>query len=67
MEWWKRIQGFFQSTREELHRVTWPSRESVMEHTVMVIITITFLGTFLWLIDLIAGQLLHFIIKQLTG
>ena len=66
MEWWSKIRTFFQSTWEELHRVTWPSRESVTEHTVMVILAIIFFGTFLWLVDIIAGQLLHYLIQYLT-
>lgn len=66
MEWFDRFRRFLRATWEELHRVTWPSRQAVMEHTVMVILAIVFFGTFLWLVDIVAGQLLRMLLESLT-
>jgi preprotein translocase subunit SecE len=51
--WWNRGRTFLVEVRNELKRVTWPSRKEVYATTVMVILFSIVLGTFLWIVDLI--------------
>ena len=50
--WWNRSRTFLTEVRNELKRVTWPSQKEVYATTIMVILTSTFFGVFLWLVDL---------------
>jgi preprotein translocase subunit SecE len=54
--WWNRGRTFLVEVRNELKRVTWPSRKEVYATTVMVILFSLVLGTFLWIVDLILDR-----------
>jgi preprotein translocase subunit SecE len=49
--WWNRGRTFLVEVRNELKRVTWPTRKEVYAATVMVILFSAVLGFFLWLVD----------------
>jgi preprotein translocase subunit SecE len=51
--WWNRARTFLIEVRNELKRVTWPSRKEVYAATVVVILFSLVLGIFLWIVDLI--------------
>jgi preprotein translocase subunit SecE len=51
--WWNRARTFLVEVRNELKRVTWPSRKEVYAATVVVILFSLVLGVFLWIVDLI--------------
>src|SRR5262245_53312074 len=51
--WWNRARTFFIEVRNELKRVTWPSRKEVYAATLVVILFSLVLGLFLWVVDLI--------------
>jgi len=44
---------YIQQTREELHKCTWPTREELKGHTVVVFISIAILGGFTVLVDFV--------------
>lgn len=48
-----RFADFLVSVESELEKVTWPSRQEVLQATVVVLFTMFFLGLFLFLIDLV--------------
>jgi len=50
--WWHNSRSFFTEVRNEMRRVTWPSRREVYATTVVVILTSTFFGVYLWGLDL---------------
>ena len=50
--WWNRWRTFLIEVRNELKRVTWPTRNEVYAATVMVILFSAVLGFFLWAVDL---------------
>ena len=54
--WWNRGRVFLAEVRNELKRVTWPSRKEVYAATVVVILFSIVLGTFLSIIDLILNR-----------
>ena len=50
--WWSNTRTFLTEVRNEMRRVTWPSRKEVYATTVVVILTSAFFGIYLWGIDL---------------
>ena len=50
--WWKNGRAFFAEVRNEMRRVTWPSRKEVYATTFVVLITAIFFGVYLYAIDL---------------
>ncbi len=50
--WWTNSRTFLTEVRNEMKRVTWPSRKEVYATTVVVIITSAFFGLYLWGLDL---------------
>jgi preprotein translocase subunit SecE len=56
VSWWNRSRTFLVEVRNELKRVTWPSRKEVTATTVMVIVFSAVLGVFLWVVDLILDR-----------
>ena len=46
---------YFREAREELARVTWPSRQDVLEGTQAVLIFVVALTLIVWVLDLLFG------------
>lgn len=51
--WWGRGQEFLAEVRNEMKRVTWPSRKEVYATTLVVILTSVFFGLYLFGVDLL--------------
>ena len=51
--WWGRSRRFLAEVRNEMARVTWPSRKEVYATTFVVILTSIFFGVYLCGVDLI--------------
>ena len=56
--WWGRSRRFLSEVRNELGRVTWPSRKEVYATTLVVILTSVFFGVYLYGIDLVLNALM---------
>ena len=50
--WWHNTRNFFAEVRNEMRRVTWPSRKEVYATTFVVLVTALFFGLYLYGIDL---------------
>ena len=50
--WLDSARSFLTEVRNEVKRVTWPSRREVYATTVVVILTSVFFGVYLWGLDL---------------
>ncbi len=50
--WWENSRTFLTEVRNEMSRVTWPSRAEVYGTTLVVILTSAFFGLYLWGLDL---------------
>jgi preprotein translocase subunit SecE len=48
-----RIQRYFRETMGELRKVTWPTRKEAINLTIVVLIVIAVMGTYLGLLDFI--------------
>jgi preprotein translocase subunit SecE len=44
---------YLMSSRGELQRVIWPSRQQTIQTTIAVIVMVVILGVFMWVVDLI--------------
>ena len=62
--WWNNSRGFLTEVRNEMKRVTWPSRKEVYATTVVVILTSTFFGLYLWGLDLVFDRAVRWIFRQ---
>jgi len=62
--WWDRARTFLSEVRNEMKRVTWPSRREVYATTVVVILVSVFFGVYLWLIDLTLASAVHWLFAR---
>ena len=51
--WIGRSRQFLSGVRNEMSRVTWPSRREVYATTIVVILTSILFGVYLWSVDLL--------------
>jgi len=58
------IFGFFQEVKEELGKVTWPSREQTIRYTILVIIVAVVVGLFLGGLDYILTAITAFFLNN---
>ena len=49
---------FYRETVGELNKVSWPTRQEATNLTIIVLIVMIAMSIFLWVVDLIATQLL---------
>jgi preprotein translocase subunit SecE len=59
--WWGRVRRFLAEVRNEMARVTWPSRTEVYATTIVVILTSIFFGLYLWGVDLFLDRLMRWV------
>ena len=60
----ERVRTFFSEVRNELKRVTWPSRKEVYATTVVVILTSVFFGLYLFALDFGINSLVQWIFRR---
>jgi preprotein translocase subunit SecE len=58
----KRTGNFFKDSWQELKKVRWPNRKELTSYTIVVLVTVTLIGIFFYLIDIGLTQLLDFIL-----
>lgn len=62
--WWGTLKTFLVEVRNELKRVTWPSRKEVYATTVVVILTSIFFGLYLFALDGVFNTSIQWIFKR---
>ena len=60
---WQNFRSFLTEVRNEMRRVTWPSRREVYATTVVVILVSTFFGLYIWGIDLVLRSIVNLIYR----
>jgi len=65
--WWTDFRTFLSEVRNELRRVTWPSRKEVYATTVVVILTSIFFGVYLYGVDVVLSLAVHWLFRWLSG
>jgi preprotein translocase subunit SecE len=61
--WWGRSRRFLTEVRNETSRVTWPSRKEVYATTIVVLLTSTFFGLYLFSVDLIVEAIMRVVYR----
>ena len=62
--WWDRARTFLTEVRNEMKRVTWPTRREVYATTVVVILVSIFFGLYLWVVDMLLSTGIHWILAR---
>ncbi len=62
--WYSNSRAFLTEARNELKRVTWPSRKEVYATTVVVILTSVFFGLYLFTLDMGLSAAVQWIFKR---
>ncbi len=62
--WWGKSTTFLTEVRNELKRVTWPSRKEVYATTVVVILTSIFFGVYLFIMDFGFNSAIQWVFKR---
>ena len=63
--WWGRSRRFLSEVRNEMGRVTWPSRKEVYATTLVVILFSVVMGLYLFLVDLGLDRLIRWVYRTL--
>jgi len=61
--WYGRARRFLSEVRNEMARVTWPTRREVYATTLVVILTSIFFGLFLASVDFILNNLISWVYR----
>ena len=61
--WWESARTFLTEVRNEMSRVTWPSRKEVYATTLVVIVTSAFFGIYLFSLDFLFNQAVSWIFR----
>ncbi len=59
MNWWRRLKAFLNEVVVETKKVTWPTKQEVVNTTTVVIIASFIFGIYLYLCDLVLVFLTH--------
>jgi preprotein translocase subunit SecE len=62
--WWQGSRSFLTEVRNEMRRVTWPSRREVQATTIVVILVAAFFGVYLYGVDMILSWLVRGIFRM---
>jgi preprotein translocase subunit SecE len=63
----ERARLFLSEVRNELKRVTWPSRREVYATTVVVILTSMFFGIYLTIVDMATNSVVQWVLRRFGG
>ena len=63
--WWGNARTFLVEVRNEMKRVTWPSRREVYATTLVVILTSIFFGVYLWGVDMALSRLIGWLFRTM--
>jgi preprotein translocase subunit SecE len=61
--WWGNARTFLSEVRNEMRRVTWPSRREVYATTFVVVLTALFFGLYLFGLDLVLDRIVRWIFR----
>ena len=62
--WWHNSRTFLSEVRNEMRRVTWPSKREVYATTFVVLLTAAFFGIYLYGLDLALDRIVRWIFRM---
>ena len=65
-QWSEKTEKFFKEVRVEMQKVSWPSRQSVVGSTVVVLVAVLVVSVYMWCIDAVYAKVLEQILKFTT-
>jgi preprotein translocase subunit SecE len=54
---WTRLVGFPREVGQELAKVTWPTRSELITYSIVVVVTVVVLGSFIYVLDQLFARL----------
>jgi preprotein translocase subunit SecE len=63
--WWGRSRRFLSEVRNEMGRVTWPSKKEVYATTLVVILFSVVMGLYLFVVDLALDRFIRWVYRTL--
>lgn len=63
--WFKGIFRFIVESKNELKRITWPTKQKIIKTTTVVLSAVLLLTAFVWLVDSVFNQGLHYFLNVL--
>ncbi|MFH1776188.1 MAG: preprotein translocase subunit SecE [Candidatus Omnitrophota bacterium] len=58
-----KIKGYFQEVGQELKKVSWSTKDELINSTIVIIVSVALLAVFVWIFDLIFSFLMKIIIR----
>ena len=58
-----KVTGFVRESREELKKVTWPTRQELFMNTIVVLIAVALVAVSIWIADTIFSVLIRAILR----
>lgn len=55
--------GFVRGTIEELKKVSWPTRQEIINNTAVVLVAVAFCATLIWVIDTFFSVVFRWILQ----
>lgn len=55
---WTRLVGFLREVRQELGKVIWPTRRELITYSIVVLVTVAVLGSFVYVLDQLFARLI---------
>jgi preprotein translocase subunit SecE len=64
--WPERARTYIDELKQEMRRVTWPSRKQVIATTTVVIASVFLFAAYFFLVDLVVGRLINRVFEATT-
>ncbi len=58
-----KVTGFLKESKAELQKVTWPTRQELLVHTVVVLIAVVLVAVSIWIADTFFSVLIRTILR----
>ena len=58
-----KVGSFFSESKQELQKVNWPTRQELMDSTVLVIVVTAILAVFIFIVDFCLSFLIRLVIQ----
>jgi preprotein translocase subunit SecE len=55
---WTRLVGFLREVRQELAKVIWPTRSELITYSIVVVVTVVVLGSFIYVMDQLFARMI---------
>ena len=59
-----KLTRFLREVKSELKKVTWPNRKELTANTIVVLVSVFFAATMIWIIDSVFAQVLKVLIAK---